>query len=177
MNRNIVTQAEADADNERAMLAGMRALQRECFDTSAQHGFHDMDAQNLDPAEVHDSHASQDQVTVPREYLAMLQDTRRLMLMVSEVSEAMEHQRDGNPPVFYLCKKCGARFTLDDDEFPVDIQHCGTDLKPDGLGFELADVVIRAWDQAERSELDLPALVVEKMAYNQGRPHRHGRAF
>lgn len=47
--------------------------------------------------------------------------------------------------------------------------------KPEGFGVELADTVIRIADLAERLGIDLTELIWLKMAYNEGRPHMHGR--
>lgn len=177
--------AWADVDEQvmrEATVDGMKALQRQCFDISAKHGFHDTDGQILEPAYVEDGGYSEHNVVVNREYLIRLQDTRRLMLIVSELAEAMEHQRDGNANEFWHCKTCGANWSREDVERMGGV--CSnthvlvpSPLKPDGFAFELADVVIRAFDQAERMEVDLPRAIVEKMDYNKGRPHRHGRAF
>lgn len=186
MIHDIITTSGERLDGEVVTLTAMRAIQRQCFDTSAHHGFHDSDAQNLESVEAPTlALAAVDHVTVSRDYLSMLQDTRRLMLIVSEAAEAMEHQRDANPLTFWLCKKCGAmldepREHRDETTAGPETRRCEAgpqDLKPDGFGYELADIVIRAFDQAERVELDLPQLVADKMKFNQGRPHKHGRTF
>ena len=72
-----------------------------------------------------------------------------LMLMVTELAEAMEAYRIGNPS---------------SDQIP---------------GFskieeELADVVIRLLDFAGGSGFDVDGAVAAKMAYNEQRPYRHG---
>lgn len=67
----------------------------------------------------------------------------RLMLMVSELGEAMEAHRKG----------------LMDDHLPN---------RP-GLEVELADLVIRAFDMAGGQGLDLAGAIGEKLAYNQSR--------
>lgn len=74
----------------------------------------------------------------------------QLALITSEVSEAIEAVR-------------GGAF----DETVLD-------EKPEGLPAELADVVIRCLDLAEGLGLDLAAAIERKMAYNRGRPVRHG---
>ena len=48
------------------------------------------------------------------------------------------------------------------------------DGKPEGLGPELADQVIRAMDTAETYGIDLEAEIFEKSAFNETRPERHG---
>lgn len=77
----------------------------------------------------------------------------KLMLIVSEVSEAMEAYRDPN---------------LDPRKNYV------IDGKPEGLGIELADAMIRIVDLANYLGLDMADLIAAKMKYNTTRPPRHG---
>ena len=82
-----------------------------------------------------------------------LHSSQRLMLIVSELSEALEALRHGNPPDNHI---------------------------PDytGLEAELADAVIRIMDLAETTKSRLAEAIVAKAAYNSGRPHKHGgKAF
>ncbi len=72
-----------------------------------------------------------------------------LMLMVTELAEAMEAYRDGNP---------------ESDKIPGYSK----------LEEELADVVIRLLDFAGGEGLDIEGAVTAKMAYNETRPYRHG---
>lgn len=80
-------------------------------------------------------------------------------LLHSEVSEFFEAFRDGEFDVRY-------------NPFKGD--------KPEGLMSELADLVIRAGDTAERLRRagivsqTLGEAIVEKMAYNKTRPPKHG---
>jgi len=72
-----------------------------------------------------------------------------LMLMVTELAEAMEAYRSGNPESEKI------------------------------LGFsqmeeELADVVIRLLDFAGGEDLDIEGALIAKMLYNEKRPYRHG---
>lgn len=72
-----------------------------------------------------------------------------LMLMVTELAEAMEAYRKGDP---------------ESDKIP---------------GFskmeeELADVVIRLLDYAGGEGFDIEGALAAKMAYNETRPYRHG---
>lgn len=77
-----------------------------------------------------------------------------LMLIVTEVAEAMEEVRDPD-------------FTTDSMRAP--------DGKPIGIGSELADIVIRTMHLAERLGIDLGEEVVEKLRYNETRSFRHGK--
>lgn len=76
----------------------------------------------------------------------------RLMLMVTEVAEAMEEHRTGHKP----------------DEIYV------LHDKPEGIPIELADVVIRIADFCGLYGIDLEAALAQKLAFNQNRPYRHG---
>lgn len=76
----------------------------------------------------------------------------KLMLIVTEVSEAMEDHRDGKV------------FTVETG-----------DGKPCGLASELADVMIRVFDLAGALGIDLEHEIAVKMAYNETRPFKHGR--
>ncbi len=70
----------------------------------------------------------------------------QLMLIVTEVSEAMEAYRDEN----------------------VHGDH--------GIGEELADVVIRAVNLASQLGVDLDSVVERKTEKNRNRPFKHGRS-
>jgi len=81
---------------------------------------------------------------------------QKLMLIVGEVAEAHEEYRSNNDPdhVYYR-----------------------DDGKPEGFKFELADVFIRLADLCGALGIDLGAVVAEKHAFNEKRPHKHGRLF
>ena len=103
--------------------------QQESYDVSASKGFHDND-DNIGPAE-------------------------RLLLAVSEITEAFEELRDGHATdEIYLVKG-----------------------KPEGVPIEIADTVIRLFDFCETYNIDLEAALLLKNAFNKTRPFKHGRNF
>jgi len=46
--------------------------------------------------------------------------------------------------------------------------------KPQGIGSELADILVRAGHYAQLNKVDLEGEVLKKIAYNGTRAHRHG---
>lgn len=71
------------------------------------------------------------------------------MLIVTELSEAMEAYRNGNPPSEKI-----AGFSQIEEE--------------------LADVLIRLFDFAGAHDLDIEGALEAKMDYNKKRAYRHG---
>lgn len=77
-----------------------------------------------------------------------------LALIHSEISEALEEKRQGNP----------------------DIWHADSG-KPEGFAIELADAMIRIADLCGFLKIDLESAIIEKMDYNENRPYKHGKQF
>ncbi len=120
-------------------------MQADVYRNSRDHGFHDGEEMPL----------------VAPETIAA-----KLALIHSELSEALEAVRDGNPSNdkglpsrhWYKPEEGGPSEAVPLSEAAV----------------ELADVVIRCMDLAEAAGWDLATAIVEKHAYNKTRPHRHG---
>lgn len=107
-----------------------------------------------------------------------------LMLIVSEVAEALEHYRDGAPAwmtfpssmkgdVLHAAKHGNTR----DAGFANRIHDAlasSPEAKPDGFPIEIADIVIRCFDLCGGLGIDLSAAMAMKHRYNVTRPHRHG---
>lgn len=77
----------------------------------------------------------------------------KLCLVHSEISEACEAVRNRIP------------------------NHIVVHGKPEGIGPELADAILRILDIAEFLDLDMERIIEEKHAYNLTRPYKHNKAF
>ena len=91
-----------------------------------------------------------------------------LALIDTETSEAIEELRNGSAvgETYYM-------YDDGEDKAPP-LNPDGSPRKPEGVPSELADVVIRALDFADKYSIDLEAMIEEKLTYNQSRGYRHG---
>ena len=134
---------EVESFQETGFVSQFDRVQRKMYDNSMRKGFHDIDEQ-IDNLNF--------EYGVPDELVLAIKQARvaqRLMLVVSELSEALEAVRNGNPP---------------DNHIP----------EFSGLEAELADAVIRIQDMAETESARLGRAIVAKAAYNANRQAMHG---
>ena len=106
----------------------------------------------------------------------------RLMLIVSELADALEADRNGewfNPGPFY-----GRENMAMLDKACMDALYAGS-LSQDGfeqnvsgtVEDEIADALIRILDLAGIYKINLDFHVAAKMKHNEGRPHKHGKKY
>lgn len=127
-----------------------------------------------------------------------------LMLVTSELAEALEEDRNGKPSVYWKCPGCGWESL---NEVPDEIGHyipmsigswqdvlrsfglyrrdipCGYTgkMKPEGALVEIADAIIRLCDtgqaEASKTRFTLGWVIEHKMEYNAQRERMHGKAY
>lgn len=103
-----------------------------------------------------------------------------LMLATSELAEALEADREGQPTVWFK----HARICPWGDDW----QHsdpkpdgCCCDPKPEGALVEIIDAIIRELDTAQhlagRTRYTVYEVMRLKMDYNHTRAHKHGKGY
>ncbi len=125
----------------------IRDLVRAAFKNSEVHGFWETQQQTLP-----DGTTETVRACIPE----------KICLMHSELSEALEGFREDH-----------SKKTHGQTEFDYEVvKETG---KPEGIVSELADCCIRIFDLCGAFDWDLDRAISEKMKFNEGRPHKHGK--
>jgi len=74
-----------------------------------------------------------------------------IALCHSELSEALEEHRAGQPMEYISCGK------------------------PEGVAVEMADCIIRILDWVGYADIDIDGIIARKMQFNSTRPYKHGK--
>ena len=130
-------------------IDAFREVQSEMYATAVSKGWWDPSADVAMLTEHFSMELSSPEIAEAWERVTERDPGTMVALMHSELSEALEGMRHNNPP----------------DE------HC-----PDysSVEIELADVIIRIMDYAERHNLDIAGALVAKANFNATREHKHG---
>lgn len=187
----------------------LNELAKRINEISTSHGFWPNDKQDIEETLVMLSGVISDEYLPELERVAkyvQAQEVRNmgemLMLATSELAEALEEHRSGNPHVYYAHKLTPStqipenmrplmsklRDNADAVGMGMELVHEITDFerwrlieagiaKPEGLAVELADCIIRCLDTLHSLGVDIDQVVREKMMYNESRPYKHGRAY
>jgi 8-oxo-dGTP pyrophosphatase MutT (NUDIX family)/NTP pyrophosphatase (non-canonical NTP hydrolase) len=152
---------EADAANillrdihEQGMSVG--ALQQESWSMAEEKGFHGLERKAAE--ELAEELSKTDRAKwaniIAHAFASKLTMPLKLMLIVTEIAEAMEEVRAGHKP---------------------NEEYAGKNGKPEGAPAELADAVIRIADLCGIVGIDLEGAIRRKMDFNSGRPYLHGK--
>lgn len=105
------------------------------------------------------------------------------MLIVTELAEAVEEERAGRAGVWYSDPAYDMHYGA--DMVAVEGDHLAHPLrgsrsralKPEGVDVELVDALIRLLDLLGSRGTDVEELLKQKLAFNESRPARHGKAY
>jgi NTP pyrophosphatase (non-canonical NTP hydrolase) len=100
---------------------------------------------------------------------------KMLMLIVSELSEALEIDRKKGVSDDLTINNTAAMVNLEKD--PDSFKQYFEDYVKNSFGDELADVIIRVGDLAELKKIDLSLHIKMKMKYNELREYKHGKRY
>lgn len=95
-----------------------------------------------------------------------------LMLIVSELAEALEEARAGDKMNGRI--SCMHYYSGEGYVSSVPTNCC---KKPEGIVVEVADALIRILDWCGHEGIDIEGIVREKHEYNKTRPYKHGKKF
>lgn len=99
-----------------------------------------------------------------------------IALAHSELSEALESHRDGEPAMWHQHDKACPLYLIHNDA-PNPVGPCNCQPKPEGAAVDLVDCIIRCLDTLYSLNVDIDEVMAKKMIYNDSRPHMHERAY
>lgn len=94
----------------------------------------------------------------------------KLMLVVSELSEALEADRK---KVYCRTSMLAVNGWVSDEDFCESFKKHVKDTFED----EIADAIIRLLDLCQKLNIPIEAHIEAKMRYNSTRPYKHGKAY
>lgn len=95
-----------------------------------------------------------------------------LMLIVSELAEALEEARAGDK----MNGRISCMHYYSGEEY-ISSAPANCCKKPEGIAVEVADALIRILDWCGHEGIDIEGIVREKHEYNKTRPYKHGKKF
>lgn len=151
MDMTKVIENMVEHDRAEQVHRGLGSLATRSFANSDSHGFWD-EQKTFDPGTGAGPNGMRLQQDLVRKVIP-----EKLMLIVSELAEALEEVREPGR-----------------DLGEVRTSPSG---KPEGFPIELADAVIRIADLCGAMDINLGGAVNLKHAYNVSRPHKHGKVL
>lgn len=111
-------------------------------------------------------------------YDAPIETGTLLMLVVSELSEALEADRKGSSARKDLFIDVTTRVWANKNKTQLDKDiECFCDCIKDTHEDEIADTIIRLLDYAAYKHIDLEWHIDQKLKYNKTRHHKHGKSY
>lgn len=89
-----------------------------------------------------------------------------IALCHSELSEALEEDRQGNPMVWFI----------QNGKIETDLSKWNGE-KLEGIATEMADCIIRILDWCGKENVDIDNIIHLKHQYNKTRPYKHGKKY